>query len=185
MSVPPPEFSRPTKPVIAARSNAVIDLVADADERAALARRFAWLAIDWLEASVRLEPADGDATLMTGVLKAQVTQACVATGEPVPETIETDFAIRLVPGTADVEPEPGSEIEIDAADTDSIFYTGEEADLGEAIAETLALAVDPWPRVKNAEDVLRKAGVKREEDAAIESGPFAALAALKTQGKKD
>ena len=51
--------------------------------------------------------------------------------------------------------------------------------LGEAVAQTLLLGLDPYPRSPAAEAALRDAGVKSEEEARAESSPFAALAALK------
>ncbi len=58
-----------------------------------------------------------------------------------------------------------------------VFYDRAEIDVGEAVAETLALNLDPWPRAPDAEAALRAAGVKREGEE--ERGPFAALAGLK------
>jgi len=54
-------------------------------------------------------------------------------------------------------------------------------DLGAAIADSLALGLDPYPRSPNAEQALRQAGVISEEEA----GPFAALAALKSKLSRD
>jgi hypothetical protein len=48
--------------------------------------------------------------------------------------------------------------------------------------KTLALCVNPYPRSAEADATLRQAGVLSEEDAAEQSGPFAALAALRTKG---
>jgi len=45
------------------------------------------------------------------------------------------------------------------------------------VADTLALALDPFPRGPNADVALKAAGVLSEEQA----GPFAALAALKSE----
>jgi len=56
-----------------------------------------------------------------------------------------------------------------------VFHDGAAIDLGGAIADTLALALDPYPRSAAAETALREAGVLSEEEA----GPFAALAQLK------
>jgi len=67
------------------------------------------------------------------------------------------------------------EVELSEADCDVIGYEGGAIDLGEAVAETLALALDPFPRSPDADAALREAGVLSEEDA----GPFAALKALK------
>ena len=48
-------------------------------------------------------------------------------------------------------------------------------DLGEAAAQTLALALDPYPRSPGAAAALKEAGVIGEGEA----GPFGGLAALK------
>jgi hypothetical protein len=48
-------------------------------------------------------------------------------------------------------------------------------DLGTAIADTLALSLDPYPRSAGAETALKAAGVMTEEEAS----PFAVLAQLK------
>jgi hypothetical protein len=52
--------------------------------------------------------------------------------------------------------------------------------LGSAVADTLALSIDPFPRSASAEAALREAKVLSEEQA----GPFAALAKLKTSDKE-
>ena len=73
---------------------------------------------------------------------------------------------------------PGDEeVELKADDLDTSFHDGAAIDLGTAVADTLALELDPYPRSANAEEALREAGVVSEEEA----GPFAALAALKAK----
>ena len=54
---------------------------------------------------------------------------------------------------------------------------GETVDLGEALAEQLALALDPYPRAPTADTRIKEIGILSEEEA----GPFGALAALKDQ----
>jgi uncharacterized metal-binding protein YceD (DUF177 family) len=108
-----------------------------------------------------------------GHLSGAVVQPCSVTGDPVPAQIEEDFAIRFMPEGG----ETGDEVELNEEDCDTVFYTGGAIDLGEAAAETLALALDPFPRSAGAEAALRDAGVLNEEEA----GPFAALARLKTK----
>jgi uncharacterized metal-binding protein YceD (DUF177 family) len=56
-----------------------------------------------------------------------------------------------------------------------VFHDGAAIDLGTAIADELALVLDPYPRGPNAEAALKAGGVLSEEQA----GPFAALAKLK------
>jgi hypothetical protein len=64
---------------------------------------------------------------------------------------------------------------------DVVFYDLAAIDVGEAVAETLLLSLDPYPRAPGAEAALRAAGVKGEEEA----GAFGALAGLRDKLKKD
>jgi uncharacterized metal-binding protein YceD (DUF177 family) len=176
-----PEFARPLRldQIGAGESETRID--ADASERAALATRFGLLAIDGLEARFAVR-RDAAGVIARGHLSAQVTQACIATEAPVPARVEEDFVIRFLPEPG--EGETQDEVELGEDECDTVFYTGSAIDLGEAAAETLALALDPFPRSPDADAVLRAAGVISEEEArrlAEESGPFGGLAGLRDQ----
>jgi len=144
----------------------------DASERAALARRFGLVALDRLSAQVAISRKGSEVTLF-GTLEATATQACVASGAPLAAAIEAPFEILFRP-----QPEAGSadeEVELGEAEMDVVFYDGTRIDIGEAVAETLALALDPYPRAPDAGEALKAAGVKSEEEA----GPFGALAGLR------
>jgi uncharacterized metal-binding protein YceD (DUF177 family) len=65
---------------------------------------------------------------------------------------------------------------------DVVFYEGGQIDIGEAVSETVSLALDPYPRAREADAVLREAGVRREADVEAERraeaearSPFAVL----------
>ncbi len=148
-----------------------IALVADEIERAAIARRLGLLALDSFEAKASVARS-GEEVRLTGELKAIATQACVASGDPVPARIDEPFNIlfRPEPTTA-----PDEDIELSGEELDVTFHDGREIDLGLALSDSLALALDPYPRSAHAADVLKEAGVLSEGEA----GPFAALAALK------
>jgi len=151
-----------------------LDLAADADECAAIAGRLGLLSLDRLEAHAVLS-CDSQKVRATGRLKAVLDQACVATGVSVPAHIDERFELLFLP-----EPKVGSadeEFELGQADLDTMFHDGAAIDLGSAIADSLALALDPYPRSPNADVALKEAGVISEEEA----GPFAALAALKAK----
>lgn len=166
-----PEFSRPFRLDELGSAPRGVTIEADAAERAALAKRFGLLSIDRLSADAQLT-RDGDVVRADGTLAADVVQACVASGEPVPAAIAEGFSLRFVPAASD----PGiEEVELEESELDEVDYEGGAVDLGEAAAQTLALALDPFPRAPNADEKLRDAGVIGEEDA----GPFAALKALK------
>jgi uncharacterized metal-binding protein YceD (DUF177 family) len=169
-----PEFSRPVAVETLGADPREIEIEANEAERAALARRFGLVAIHRLRATVTLSPQE-EAVTAAGNLSAAVTQSCAISGEPVEATVEEDFTILFRPQPAAAE----EEVELSGAEMDVIFYDGATIDVGEAVAETLALSLDPYPRAPQAEDALREAGVKSEAEA----GPFAALAALKDQLK--
>lgn len=165
-----PEFSRLRRLDTIGAGESRVSVEADAAERIALARRFGLIAINALAADYNLR-RDATGIIARARLSGAVVQPCSVTGDPVPAKIEEDFAIRFVPEGGDA----ADEVELSADDCDTVFYTGGAIDLGEAAAETLALALDPFPRSPGAEAALRDAGVLSEE----ETGPFAALAKLK------
>ena len=162
------EFSRPVdRRHIAAQP---VTLEANEDQREALASRFGLVAVNRLEATITLE-ADGEAVNARGRLSAAIVQSCVVSGEDLPVTIDEPIALRFVPEA----PVDEDEIELEEAELDEIPFTGDVFDLGEAVAQSLALAIDPYAVGPNAEQARKDAGLSDE----AASGPFAALAALK------
>jgi uncharacterized metal-binding protein YceD (DUF177 family) len=103
-----------------------------------------------------------------------VVQSCVATGESLPATLDVPFRLRFVP---EDDASAAEEIELSEEDCDTLTYAGGAVDLGEAAAETLALALDPFPRGPDADAALKAAGVVGEDEAEV--GPFAALKGLR------
>jgi len=169
-----PEFSRPVRIDTLGGAPRSMTIQAEEGEKAALARRFDLIGIDALAATAELV-RDGDTITVTGKLDASVIQACVASGQPVPGRIAEPFALRFTPPADDAAPD--AEIELEEADLDVMSYEGGAIDLGEAVAQTLALALDPFPRAQGADALLREAGVIGEDEA----GPFAALKALRSE----
>lgn len=149
-----------------------IDLVADEAERDVIAKRLGLLSLQKLEAHATVE-RDGGRIRTRGRLRASLEQGCIATGEPVAEHVDEPFDIIFLPEPASGRPD--QEIELAGEDCDVVFYDSESIDLGAAIADTLALSMNPYPRSAGADAALREAGVITEEQAS----PFAALAQLK------
>lgn len=164
-----PEFSRPERIDAIGERERAVAIEANADERAALAERFGLLAIDRLAAALTLQ-REAAGIVVRGRVTAAVTQACSVTEDPVPATIDEPLALRFVAMTAGED-----EIELDADDCDALPIEGGTIDLGEAAAETMALALDPFPRAPGAAAALRDAGVLSEEEAR----PKGALAGLR------
>lgn len=168
------EFERPMTLAEARRQSAPLHLVADSGERAAIACRFGLLSVDRLEARLSLS-VDGDSVRAEGHLEAVVEQACVASGEPVVAQLSAPVAVRFVPNVTLEAAQDDAEIELASDDLDIIGFAGGRFDLGEMVAESLALELDPYPRSAGAERFLRERGVKSEAEA----GSFGALAALR------
>jgi len=169
-----PEFSRPVD--LRQITVAPLTLVATAEERAALAARFALVSIERLEATVSLE-ADGRVVSAKGKLSAAWVQPCAVSGEDLAQSADEDFALRFVPARTDHAPD--EEIELSESELDEIEYSGTSFDLGEAVAQSLALAIDPFATGPEAEAAREKAGIVSEGA----TGAFAALSGLKL--KKD
>jgi len=172
MSIPPPpEFSRPIRLNEIGDGSRVRSIAAEPAERAALVKRFRLISLDRLDAELTILP-EASSWLMSGTLRADLAQPCVATGEPVPARLEVPFAVRFV---RDLDTPEAEEIELSDEDCDLVALEGEKIDMGETVAQSLALNLDPYPRVPDADVRLRELGVLSEEDA----GPFAALKGLK------
>ena len=167
-----PEWSRPERVDTIGEAPRAVAIAADAAERAALARRFDLIAIDRLEGSFTLR-REGDAIVAVGQVTGAVTQACSASAAPVPATVDEPVSLRFVDDLLADEEE--MELSPDALDT--LPIENGAIDLGEAAAETLALALDPFPRAPEAEAALAEAGVLKEDQ--VGAAAFGALADLK------
>ena len=149
-----------------------IDLTADEGERARIADRLGLRSLDRLDAHATLD-RKGEIVRARGRVKARLCQSCVITGEPVDAHADEPFDIHFLPEPTSERSD--EEVELVEADCDIVFHDGSAIDLGSAIADTLALGLDPYPRSAGAEATLKEAGVMSEAEA----GPFAALAKLK------
>lgn len=170
-----PEFPRPVRIDTVGEGARTETIEASEQERAALAQRFGLIAIDRLSGTFSLH-RDAIGVFVSGTVSAAAVQACSITGDPLPARIEEEARLRFVENLSAEE-----EMELDGDAIDVLPLEGGTIDLGEIAAETLVLALDPFPRGPNAEATLKKAGILSESEA----GPFGALASLKDklQGK--
>lgn len=162
-------------------NQSMITLEANSEQCAALAVRFDLPTIYSLKANIIMSD---DPIQMRGKMHGKIDQICVATGEIINCSVEEDITINFLETPA-VDPND-SEIELEDEDCETIFYKGREIDIGEAIAQSLYLAIDPFPRIEDADAILAKAGVISEEEMAAkleqeqqDNNPFSALSQLK------
>ncbi|QIK78740.1 DUF177 domain-containing protein [Sphingomonas piscis] len=149
-----------------------LELSADEEERRMVAKRLGLENLERFDAHAVLT-RDGQQISAKGRIAARLDQRCVVTGEPVPAHVDEAFDILFAPEPSAAVPD--DELELGEGDMDVVFHDGAAIDLGEALADTLALSLDPYPRSAGAEAALKEAGVMSEEEA----GPFGALADLK------
>ncbi len=169
--VGPNEFSHFVKLDEIGAGPSKVKLSADSEARNGLVARFNLAALDSLDAELAVSRG-AKGVLAEGRISATLSQYCIATGDPVPAVLDEPVAIRFIP-----EPIVGAdaEIELNADDCDTMFFDGQGVDLGEAVAQTLGLALDPYPRSPDAQKALKAAGVKAEDEVE----PLGALAGLK------
>ncbi len=133
------------------------------EECAALAARMGIAGIHSVTCRFDLQRGPHDTVRAEGLLQARVSQVCVVTLEPFDADLAESFTLSFVP-----EGQESDDLDLDA--DDEVTYAGGILELGEATAEQLALALDPFPR---------KAGATMHEAAeAPDANPFTALSKL-------
>ena len=166
-----PEFSRRFALDSIGLTPRAVAIDATAAERTALAVRFDLATLQNLAANATLK-AGGTGVDTQGRLIADVVQRCVVTGDPVASHIDEAFTLRFV--DPDLLRSDSDEIELNATDCDLIAVEDGAVDLGEAVAQTLGLALDPFPR----SEAERARADERKLAAGEEAGPFAGLKGL-------
>jgi uncharacterized metal-binding protein YceD (DUF177 family) len=135
--MPKPEFSRPLELARIPKLGSHEKLKADADECVALAKRLRVPAVYALEAELKAKPWRGGGLKVSGLLKADLDQESVVSLEVFRSTVE--FSVERyflqTPRGEDLE---GDE-DIDQVENGVV-------DIGEVVAETLALELDLYPR---------------------------------------
>jgi hypothetical protein len=139
-----PELHRPV--VVERVGAAGLDYLVEAtpEECVALAHRMQLPAVLSLTCRFHLQRDLGKALMARGHLTARVIQTCIISLDDFTATVEERFEVRCIPAGAesdDLDPDAPDEIACD----DGIV------NLGEAAAEQLALALDPYPRAPGAE----------------------------------
>jgi len=168
--VTPNEFSHVIKLSEVGSHSRSIQLSADEVARTGLMARFDLAALDSLKAEISLAH-DAEGVVATGRFTADLAQYCIASHVPVPAKMDEAIHIRFIP-----EPVVSGEVELEleADDCDTMFHDGQTIDLGEAVAQSLGLGLNPYPRSPEAEKMLKAAGVKSEDEVVL-SGALAGL----------
>jgi uncharacterized metal-binding protein YceD (DUF177 family) len=93
-----------------------------------------------LAAEVRLTRRDGGRIELAAELAADVVQSCVVSLAPVAAMVNDRFSLLYAPAP----PDAAETITLD--DEIVEVFEGDIIDIGEAVAQQLALTLDPYPR---------------------------------------
>jgi uncharacterized metal-binding protein YceD (DUF177 family) len=157
-----------------------LDVIATDEQREAIARQLGISALERLEARVKVTRFRGGLRAH-GRLEAVTIQPCVVTFEPVRQLMDEEIDRIYLPAaeqpkSATAHPEVF--VDLDSDDLPD-YFEGHEVDLSDAIVETVALALDPYPRAPGA--AVEAAGLAAEDN---EISPFAGLKSLLDPGGK-
>ena len=166
------EFSRIVGLRELSERETIRDVEANEAERAALAARFGLSSIEELRASLRLRRGEGGVVRLVGAFRASVVQTCVVTLDPLRDEIEGGIDLRCVPEGASA----AREVVVDPVE-DVEVLNGDSIDMGEIVAQELAVSLDPYPRRPDADPVDERAS-GRDADPDAAAHPFSALARL-------
>jgi uncharacterized metal-binding protein YceD (DUF177 family) len=148
-------------------------LVVEPAEREAIAAQLELSQLNALVISAHVSRFRGGLQL-DGKLEARLVQPCVVTLEPVYQTLEEPLERVFLPVNKRRH-DSQSEILVDVEGEDMPdYFDGNEIDLSEVIIETLALAIDPYPRAPGAGTAIPTGDPINEDES-----PFARLKALK------
>ncbi|MEK7265027.1 MAG: hypothetical protein AAB227_02910 [Pseudomonadota bacterium] len=132
-------------------------------ELSAIARRLDIPAIKRLRGEFTLKPTHAGVDIALK-LDAEAARICVASLEPLDETIREEIKMSFDRNYAEDETE-----DFDDSDIVREPLKGGEIDIGELLVQYLSLSLDPFPRKAGAESLTEKF-----RDAAL-SSPFSAL----------
>jgi hypothetical protein len=149
---------------------------ASPEELAAIAPALDLLACGSLSAAFTIMPTVGGRYHLTGTLRADITQACVVTLDPVDSAIEEALDVTFWP-ERDMPAPSGGALDIDEEPDPEPIVAGQIA-VGRVVFEHLAAAIDPFPRTPDAalerDKATGAAGAPGTSDS-----PFAVLANIK------
>ena len=151
-----------------------VDVELDDAQREQLAAVLKLDAVEHFAASLTVVPLRGGLRAQ-GRLNATIVQPSVVSFQPVTQVIDEQIDRVFLPADKGTAPAPGSEIFVDLEDDDFPDHIdGPEVDLSALLIESLALAIDPYPRLEG--ESVESLGLG---DQAGATGPFAALSKLK------
>ena len=169
-----PEFSRPLIVDRVPRKGSHEVFAAEIAECNALAERFDLPAIHSLKAHLIATPWRGGGLRVTGGFEADLEQVSVVSLEAFRKTHKFEVERFFLPPKAT----------IDGVEEDADPIVNGQIDLGELVAETLGLELDPYPRKPDEDFAFDDDETPIEQAIEVKPSPFASLTNLVKMPKK-
>ena len=168
-------------PATVDRAGEDIEIDANQNTRAEMAKLASILEIESLKFEARIIRWQKHGLKVVGKIRAEITQACVSTLEPVPEKISVEFERQFLP-TEKIKPKAdlviGNELILDPEvedDPDELPKSG--ILLWDIVLEELNLSIDPFPRAQTIDKESSPDSDKRHDEPKVHR-PFADLSLL-------
>ena len=172
---PEPEFSRPLDITRVPPQGSVEAISAESQECDDLARRFGLPALHALSAELRVSRWRGEGLKIKGLFTLDMDQTCVVSLEVFRSTLSDEFEGYFLPAGTSAG---ANRAMIEEGDAEP-FENG-IIDMGEVVAEAVALALDPYPKKPGVAFSNVIADEERSPvDNGTESNPFAGLERLR------
>jgi hypothetical protein len=177
MSEPVAEFSRPVPIGLIGPQEQEHRIEASDAERQALTKRFGLVELRFLAARVTLRrPTAGGLVRLEAEFDAEVVQSCIVSLDPVESRLSDRIRLNFGRAGLAAEVDPNEvEVSLEEEDPPEPIVNG-AIDMGEAVVQGLALALDPYPRKPG---VAIGAETGSSQPAPAPPGPFAVLARLR------
>ena len=168
------------------KAEETLTIAPDAQARGRLCQRLGVMSVESLEADIRVSHHSGEMSYyIKGQIRADVTQACVVTLEPVHSHIEDDFEAWYADSEAAVsiakarheklnKKGHGEFPILDEKDDPEALVEG-KIDLGELVTQYLSLSINPYPHAEGVEFEAFERKVGGLEDGDLAKNPLAAL----------
>ena len=186
VSMPEPEFSRSIEADSLQHGTSQKSFTATKEECNALKERLGIDELQHLSAQLDIKRTGSGGRMkvrIAGKLKANIAQICVVALESFNTTIKTEFETTF--DARSFEEEQDLDVDLQVDDPSEPIIDG-IIDLGELIAQSLALEIDLHPRKPGVESdfsIIEKANHSADKEGMDSEHPFAALQNLKIEPK--
>lgn len=132
------------------RGGMPVAMEADERQREALASAHGLLSVERFRADLLVTPWKREGVKVTGRVRADITQQCIVTLDPLPAHVEEEVSGVFLPADSKLGRlgfGEGGEIYLDADGPDAPeTFTGDTIDVGALAEEFFGLGINPYPR---------------------------------------